>query len=319
MGILFPPEEDEDVSEPEPTDSSPASLPKFQCDNSSAARNPMRTPAMSASNNTLTVLHNNAQPNLSSLKYFSFDQSNPSETHPLHANLKSVSWMQLLEPNSDPIYAHEPPVVPDSTLATWKPSKRGLYHRKRRRWDRVRRVVDETRAGGFDGLVVVSPMDPTSIFKHAVPLLAGSAPVTVYSPHVEPLVKLADLYSTARRTGYINMSRKRKIAQPIEEPSSLQNNQATSNEDDENNYDEDEYFPVNPTLLLAPTIQTSRIQPWQVLPGRTHPLMTGRGGAEGYVFHGIRVIPAEGVEARGRPGRKKRKVEECVQGDETTT
>lgn len=320
MGILYPRGEDEDASEPETA--VPLPPPSSVTDETTTSSRPHhkrqsrpnRTPGMSAKNNTLTVLHNYAQPNLSFMKYFSFDPNNPDESHPLHTNLKSVSWTQLLEPNSDPIYTTEPPVVPDATLATWKPSKRGLHHRKRRRWERVKRVVDETRAGGFDGLVVASLMDPTSILKHAVPLLAGSAPVVVYSPHVEPLVKLADLYSTGRRTAYINMSRKRKEAQSNEDPTTpFQNNQATANEEDDNvldGYDDDEYFPVDPTLLLAPTVQTSRMRPWQVLPGRTHPLMTGRGGAEGYLFHGIRVIPAEGVEARGRPSRKKRKVEE---------
>ena len=70
-----------------------------------------------------------------------------------------------------------------------------------------------------------------------------------------------------------------------------------------------EDFPVDPTLLLAPMVQTARVKRWQVLPGRTHPLMMGRGGAEGYVFVGTRVLPAEGkVEARGTIG-KKRKIE----------
>jgi len=37
--------------------------------------------------------------------------------------------------------------------------------------------------------------------------------------------------------------------------------------------------------------------------------MTGRGGAEGYLFTGIRVVPAEGrVEARGKFARKKTEV-----------
>jgi len=36
-------------------------------------------------------------------------------------------------------------------------------------------------------------------------------------------------------------------------------------------------------------------------------MMTGRGGAEGYLWTGVRVLPAKGrVEARGKFGRKKR-------------
>jgi tRNA (adenine-N(1)-)-methyltransferase non-catalytic subunit len=72
----------------------------------------------------------------------------------------------------------------------------------------------------------------------------------------------------------------------------------------------DPEFPVNPTLLLAPMLQTARARSWQVLPGRTHPLMTSRGGAEGFLFTATRVLPVEGkVEARGRfRAGKKRKM-----------
>ncbi|CBY01133.1 predicted protein [Plenodomus lingam JN3] len=80
--------------------------------------------------------------------------------------------------------------------------------------------------------------------------------------------------------------------------------------------DDDEDFPLNPTLLLAPTLQTARARHWQVLPSRTHPLMTSRGGAEGYVFSATRVLPVEGrVEARGQHGKKKRKVDVEAEGD----
>ena len=67
-----------------------------------------------------------------------------------------------------------------------------------------------------------------------------------------------------------------------------------------------EDFPLNPTLVIGAGVQTSRIRDWQVLPGRTHPMMTSRGGAEGYIFTGTRVVPAEGrVEARGKYKRRK--------------
>lgn len=242
--------------------------------------------AMSASHTTLTVIHHNLQPNLSLLKYFSHDINEPTETHPLSSHLKTLSWLQLLHPSEDAIYDMEPPEVSEEELASWKPSKRSMHFKKKRRWAKVRNVVDETRAGGFDGLIVATLMDPASILKHTVPLLAGSAQVVVYSPYIEPLVQLADLYSTARRTAYITY--KREVAEGAAE-------------------DKEEDFPVDPTLLLAPTLHTSRVRAWQVLPGRTHPLMTGRGGAEGYVFHAVRVLPAMGkVEARGVQAKKRR-------------
>lgn len=233
-----------------------------------------------ADSNTITLIHANAQPNLSLLKYFGFDAANPTPSHPLQRHLKTISWLQLLAPSEDAAY-NEPELVSDEVLRSWKSGKRGNYHRKRRRWERVKSIVDEVRMGGFDGLIIASAMELTSILHHTVPLLRGAAQVVIYSPHIEPLAKLADYYSTARRTAFVK--------EPLG-PDMLPT----------------EDFPVDPTLLLTPTIQTARCRPWQVLPGRTHPLMTGRGGAEGYIFTATRVLPAEGkMEARGKYKRRK--------------
>ena len=230
--------------------------------------------------NTITVLHANSQPNLSLLHYFHYDSSNPSPTHPLTAHLRTLSWLQLLHPSEDSGYT-EPPFISPSDLLTLKSSKRGTYHRKRRRWARIKSIVDETRLGNFDGLVVASVMNPTAILHRTVPLLRGAAQVVVYSPHIEPLAELADYFSTARRTAFLTLAPEERIV-PSED------------------------FPVNPSLLLAPTVQTARCRKWQVLPGRTHPVMTSRGGAEGYVFTATRVLPAEGrVQARGSFKRRK--------------
>ncbi|KIV92120.1 hypothetical protein PV10_06585 [Exophiala mesophila] len=242
---------------------------------------PLRTTPMGASSNSITLIHANQQPNLGLLRYFNFDSNNPTPSHPLYTQLKSLSWLQLLEPESDTTY-QEPEVVPPEVLAKFKSNKRSAYFRKRRRWERVKGVVDETRAGEFNGLVVASLADPTSVLRHVVPLLAGGSQVVVYSPNLEPLAELVDHYSTARRTEWLGKPEEdRKV--PSEE------------------------FPVDPTTLLAPSVQTSRVRRWQVLPGRTHPVMTSKGGAEGYVFSATRVLPADGkVQARGRPPRARK-------------
>lgn len=230
--------------------------------------------------NTITLIHANAQPGLSLLRYFNFDASNPACLHPMQRHLKTLSWLQLLSPEDDNGSA-EPEAVSDEILQSWKSAKRGNYHRKRRRWERIKSIVDETRDGGFDGLIIASAMNLTTILHHTVPLLRGGAQVAIYSSTLEPLVELSDYYSTARRTAFITI---------------LPNLQSLPTND----------FPVNPTLLLAPTIQTVRCRSWQVLPGRTHPHMTGRGGSEGYLFTATRVLPAEGkVEARGIFKRRK--------------
>ncbi|ODM15760.1 tRNA (adenine(58)-N(1))-methyltransferase non-catalytic subunit trm6 [Aspergillus cristatus] len=293
MGILYPHDNEDEESEEE-SSGKPAE------ETSPAKERPSQ---MSASGNTITLLHAHTQPNLSLLKYFGYDQDNPDESHPLFTHLKTVSWMQLVDPSSDPIYGNEPEIIPDETLATYKPNKRGTYYRKRSRWQRVRNVVDEARTGEYDSLLVATLMEPASVLKHAVPLLAGSAQVVVYSPTIEPLTELIDLYSTPRRTTFINARR-----ELIE---------ATQKQNQENNTDDpvdlselEQEFIVDPSLLLAPTLETARIRPWQVLPGRTHPMMSKRGGADGYVFHGIRTFPTQAkIEAAGNPSRKKRRVE----------
>ncbi|KIW45889.1 uncharacterized protein PV06_01596 [Exophiala oligosperma] len=240
-----------------------------------------RLDAMSATSNHITVVHANQQPNLALLRYFNFDSNNPTNSHPLYTNLKTLSWLQLIDPESDITY-QEPEVVAAEDLAKAKSNKRSAYYRKRRRWQRVKTVIDDTRQGGFNGLIVASHTDPTSILRHLVPLLGGGAQVVVYSQAIEPLVKLADSYSTARRAAYQQLP------------------------EDQRQIPSDDY-PVDPSLLLAPMVQTARVKHWQVLPGRTHPLMTSRGGAEGYIFTATRVLPAQGrVEARGRPPRGKK-------------
>ena len=235
--------------------------------------------AMSATSNSITLIHPNPQPNISLLSYFGYNANNPDPLHPLHRNLRTLSWLQVLYPEEDAAY-REPEVVSDAELASMKGSKKGAYYRKRRRWQRTRSVVDETRAGDFEGLIVASFMSPETILHHVVPLLKGGSQVVIYSPTIEPLMKLADCYSKLRRLAFVN-------SEAPEIPS--------------------EEFSVNPLLLLAPTIYTARARPWQVLPGRTHPKMMGRGGSEGYVFVATRVLPlGDKVEARGKFTRKRK-------------
>lgn len=248
-----------------------------------------------ASSNTITLIHANAQANLSLLSYFNYHPNSPSApsttTHPLAIHLLPLSWLQLITPTQDTAYSTPIPSLTASELSEMKPSKRGTYFRKLRRYTKTKQIVDETLQGAFDGLVLASQMDPVSILKHTIPLLRGGAPVAIYSATIEPLTVLADLYSTSRRTAFIQ-------APPAELGGLAQGEIAGWQGNDD--------FPLNPTLLLGVSVQTARVREWQVLPGRTHPLMTGKGGAEGYVFTGVRVIPAEGrVEARGKFVRRK--------------
>ncbi len=251
--------------------------------------------------NTITVLHATSQPNLSLLNYWGFDITSPNHPpHPLLNHLLNLSWLQLLKPELDTSYSTPPLTASPETLASWKPSRRGNFHRKRRRYARIRHIVDSTRAGGFSGLVCASTMDPISILRHTLPLLAGGAPVAIYAPTIESLAAVSDCFSVPRRTAWVSGG----------EPEI----EGLSGEELER-WEGNERFPLNPTLLQGVSIQTSRARKWQVLPGRTHPLMTERGGADGYVFTAWRAKPAEGkVAAKGK--FKRRKVE--VDSEATT-
>ncbi|KAJ5466574.1 tRNA (adenine(58)-N(1))-methyltransferase non-catalytic subunit trm6 [Penicillium diatomitis] len=297
MGILYPEEDDEDA---EPVESSGTAHGEVESsDKKSTTSMPRhkRPRPMSAQGNTITVIHSYSQPNLSLLKYFGYDINTPDESHPLHTHLKTVSWLQLVDPATDPILSSEPPALSSEELAALKASKRTAYFFKRNRWEKFRAVTDEARAGGFDGLVVATLLEPAGILKHTIPLLSGSAAVAVYSPFIEPLTELMDLYSTARRTAFINKKRELENSRSSEEET-LDISPLL------------EEFTLDPTQLLPPTLHTTRVRAWQVLPGRTHPLMTGRGGSEGYLFHGVHVIPTSAnIQAAGT-FRKKRKVEE---------
>jgi len=240
----------------------------------------------------MALIHINTQPNLNLLKYFSFNPDAPDPAHPLTTHLLTVSWLQLTSPELDTTYSTEPAILSPKELLTMKSGKRGTYYRKRRRWTRTRHIVDSTLAGDFTGMAIASSMDPVSILRHSIPLLRGGAPIAIYSPHLEPLSELADIYSTSRRTAFIQSPPAELDGLTAEEVVRWKGN---------------EDFPLNPTLLLGTNVQTSRVRQWQVLPGRTHPLMTGRGGAEGYLFTATRVIPAEGkVEARGKIQKKRK-------------
>jgi tRNA (adenine-N(1)-)-methyltransferase non-catalytic subunit len=135
-------------------------------------------------------------------------------------------------------------------------------------------------------------MRPESVLRHLVPLVRGSGHVVVYSSTIEPLTELADLYSRERRGAYIQRREKE-----------LQG-------DDEQDLLNDPDFPLDPTLLSIPTLQTARAVEWQVLPARTHPLMIARGGAEGYMFTATRLLePETRAVARGKFHHKKRKAD----------
>ena len=281
--------------------------------------------------NTLTLVHPASQPNVSLLSYFGYDPNSSTYdpttcTHPLSTHLKPLSFLQLLQPHQSPLY-HEPPLLSPETLASMKTRQRGTYYRKRRRWESVKSTINEARAGGFDGLVVASVMEPFGLLRTLVPLLRGGAPVVLYCPDVERLSEVCDAYSSGRKSAFLKAREELSIGQDCAQDHVRNGDKDVDMEDESDEVlynDQDvgersgakiplEDFPVDPRLLLAPTVQTTRARDWQVLPGRTHPAMMARGGAEGYVFNATRVLPVEGKPAaRGTFGKKRKGSSQAV-------
>ncbi|KAF8441203.1 Gcd10p family-domain-containing protein [Terfezia claveryi] len=320
------------------------------------------THPLPATANTITVVHANEQPNLSLLKYFGYDPNTPPTSHPLYTHLRTISYLSLLSPSSDPTLT-PPERVPEAIFKSWKSGKKSAYLRKWRRWERSARTVMETRGGEFDGLLVASWMDVKSLLGYLVPFVRGSGQVVVWRPEREGLVGVVDACGKEKKGEWLR--RKERGELPEAGPGAvnweevLTRLQETTGalqylvlEDEEANKDvvditslltphllPDLVIPsppnpdakpnaatppsvkeLDPTILLAPTIHSTTVRKYQVLPGRTHPVMTSRGGAEGYVFVATRVVPVEGkVEAMGKGGgrrqlRAKREAEQKTEG-----
>jgi tRNA (adenine-N(1)-)-methyltransferase non-catalytic subunit len=279
LGILYP---------PAPTSTDEAEVADDAAASPESKKRKLDTPL--PTRNTITLVHANEQPNLSLLTNFSYDSNTPSPTHPLYTHLRTLTWLQLLAPDEDTTLIPPPTSTPEE-LAALKPGKRSAYYRKLRRWQRVSATVDNARKGGFDAVLIAAHMSAPGILKAVVPLVKGSGQVVAYEPTLEQATELADLYSSARKTTWIQ----RKNGGLGE----------SSSREEETDW-EDEI--PDPTLLLAPTVHRLNMRQYQVLPGRTHPVMTSRGGAEGFVFHATRVLPVEGkVDARGAYASQKKK------------
>ncbi|KAI5779187.1 Gcd10p family-domain-containing protein [Peziza echinospora] len=266
---------------------------------------PRRRHPAPATSNTITLVHPNEQPNLSLLKHFQYDPNSPPTTHPLHTHLRTISYLSLLSPSSDP-YLGAPERITDTVFRSYKSGKKSAYLRKWRRWERSARTVMETRSGGFDGLLVASWMDVKGLLAHLSPFVRGSGQIIVWRPDRESLVTVVDACGKEMKGEWLRRKDAELDALKKQAEAQAEGLASTAAAADFGGDVDVVDKELDPTILLAPTIHSTTVRTYQVLPGRTHPVMTSRGGAEGYVFCATRVLPVEGkVEARGK-GMKKR-------------
>ncbi|TFK77422.1 Gcd10p-domain-containing protein [Pluteus cervinus] len=185
--------------------------------------------------------------------------------------LSSLNWATAQEEYT--------PILPPSDMPldqVRSERQKARLSKRKATTDLLANTREELFSGEFDGLIIASEYDPSSILERLLPYVAGSSSIVVQSPHIQIL---ADLQTRLR-------------ALP-------------------------EY--------LSPSLTEGWLRQYQVLPGRTHPLMntSGSGGA---ILHAIKMCvvlsfpyddpEAEAVEKHRRVRNKRAKT--CEVDDNPT-
>ncbi|KZT73344.1 Gcd10p-domain-containing protein [Daedalea quercina L-15889] len=147
--------------------------------------------------------------------------------------LSSLNWATVDEEYTPIVPPSEPPSKAKSDAQKTRLNKRKAVN------DTLNRTREELFAGEFDGLVVASEYDPSSILEKLSPYLAGSANIVVHSPYVQIVTDL--------------QNQLRDLPQ-----------------------------------YLGPAVTEMWLRRYQVLPGRTHPLMN-MSGSGGFILHTIKM------------------------------
>ncbi|KAL0068617.1 tRNA (adenine(58)-N(1))-methyltransferase non-catalytic subunit trm6 [Marasmius tenuissimus] len=150
-------------------------------------------------------------------------------------------------------------------------SQKSRLKKRKQVSDALYKTREELFAGEFDGLLIASQYDPSSVLERLAPYVAGSASIVVHSPHLQVV---ADLQTVLRsRPGF-----------------------------------------------LAPTVTEVWLRRYQILPGRTHPMMN-TSGSGGYLMHVIKVHDDQTATsvASHRQRSKKPKVQEQTPENPSTS
>ncbi|OCF78658.1 tRNA (adenine-N(1)-)-methyltransferase non-catalytic subunit TRM6 [Kwoniella mangroviensis CBS 8886] len=153
--------------------------------------------------------------------------------------LKGVKCLNWMEAQED--YERPPPPPEDDNAKPAKVAQRLRKHNAQ--VAELNATRDELHMGGWDGLILATTLSPISVLSFLTQYLIGSAPIVVYSPHMQVLAEL--------------------LAWSKKDPH-----------------------------YLHDTLSESWERTYQVLPGRTHPMMnTSTSG--GWLWSAIRVHPSQ--------------------------
>ncbi|KAK1234828.1 tRNA (adenine(58)-N(1))-methyltransferase non-catalytic subunit trm6 [Marasmius sp. AFHP31] len=181
--------------------------------------------------------------------------------------LASLNWATAQEEYA-PIMA--PSDLPQDDIRS--NSQKSRLKKRKQVSDALHKTREELFAGEFDGLLIASQYDPSSVLERLAPYVAGSASIVVHSPHMQVV---ADLQTVLRsRPGF-----------------------------------------------LAPTVTEVWLRRYQILPGRTHPMMN-TSGSGGYLMHVIKVHDdqtATSVASHRQRSKKPKVQEQTPEGPSTST
>lgn len=125
---------------------------------------------------SVTVLHEAEHPNLSCMKF----------VEPSPAKLTTINLQELL-------YPQEIPVITERTeeeLKKLSSNQRSQHFKAVRRQKDREEVLSIANGDGFDGLLVTTSLQLTSLIPRLIPYISGSAPMVIYHQYKEHLVEL---------------------------------------------------------------------------------------------------------------------------------
>ncbi|GAA6000204.1 hypothetical protein JCM10207_007904 [Rhodosporidiobolus poonsookiae] len=130
----------------------------------------------------ITVVNDaDSPPDLHLLESFNFSAADL-------APISSIHWAATEESWSPPDLPLEVADVPEVEAGGKRNSREASKLKKRRAtFDKAKEARDEFFRGDYDGVILATEYEPYSIIERLLPRIAGSAPIVVYSPHVQVL------------------------------------------------------------------------------------------------------------------------------------
>lgn len=129
---------------------------------------------------SIMLIHENEHANLAAMRYSDYSDEYQQKM------IKTVSWLQFLEPENEKIHWQE---LSEAELSALKPTKQLQYERRLKRAAEINQNLDTITTGNFDALVAVSTLNIPSFLDAVVPAVGGSRPVVFYSQFKEMLLE----------------------------------------------------------------------------------------------------------------------------------